>query len=259
MGGRADVTVFDEIDSTNEEAKRRIREGLSKPALYLAEAQTNGRGRVGHTFYSPKYTGLYFSLAYPVPQADASILRVTAKAAVAVVRGIQARLNLALSIKWVNDIYVGSRKVAGILTEHVTDPEGNDFVIVGIGVNVTTAEFPDEIKDRAGSLDPGLPGFGKTDVFSPDRNDIAGCIAEVLLYELDHMEETEYLDAYRAHSNVLGRQVTFSQYNDGRTEEKTGTAITIDDSGALIVLDKEGRRERLDSGEIRVRTWKGDL
>lgn len=258
LDGRVDVVVFDEIDSTNEEAKRRIRAGLTSPTLFLAESQTHGKGRVGHTFYSPKHSGLYFTLAYPVKEDD-PLLRITAKAAVSVVRGIQAHLNIALSIKWVNDIYVMDRKVAGILAEHVVSPEGRPFVIVGIGVNVTTESFPEDIRDRAGSLSAPLGAFGRPNVFSPDRNDLAVSITDALLYELEHMDELEYLDTYRAYSNVLGRTVTFSEYTADQPEEKTGTALEIDDSGALIVLMSDGTRERLDSGEIRVRTWKGDL
>ncbi|MBO4411734.1 MAG: biotin--[acetyl-CoA-carboxylase] ligase, partial [Lachnospiraceae bacterium] len=99
-----DVEVFETLDSTSSEARRRAAD-LLRPAVFLSEEQTAGRGRNGHSFYSPKYDGLYCTLAYPADGFGENLLRVTAKAAVAVVSGIQSRLNLALQIKWVNDIY----------------------------------------------------------------------------------------------------------------------------------------------------------
>ena len=259
FGDTLAIELFEEIDSTNEEAKRRLRRGQTEKALLLAESQTAGRGRVGHSFYSPKYTGIYLSLVYPVPENDENLLRITAKAAVAVVEGIQSRTNVALSIKWVNDIYIGNKKVAGILTEHVSVSPHQNFVIVGIGVNVTTPFFPGDLVGKATSLNPFGDTENRFDPFRPTRTGYISAITEALLYELDHLSDTSYLTIYREYSNVLGHEISYESYGENGEpgNRKTGTALEIDDDGALVVLRCDGTLDRLTSGEIRVRALEG--
>ena len=255
LKNRAEVIVFDELDSTNEEAKRRIRSGLiRKTTLLLAEGQTAGKGRVGHSFYSPKREGLYMSLAFLLDGDAPGFLRVTGKAAVAVVEGIQRCARLPLSIKWVNDVYSGTEKIAGILAEHLSDEDGRSWVVVGIGINVTTSSFPEDLQGKASSICLSGTETRKTNLFLPDRNDLAVYVTDALLSELSDLSDLNYLEIYRSCSNVLGHEVLYARYEtDGSYKETAGMAIEIDDDGALIVLLRDGTTERLDSGEIRVR------
>lgn len=259
---RVSVVVFDGIDSTNSEGKRRLLNGLSVPTLLLSEEQTDGRGRAGHHFFSPKYHGIYMTLLYPADMGKENLLRITAKTAVAVVRGLRQKKDEEYRIKWVNDIYIGSQKVAGILTEYLAE---KNALIIGIGINVTTGIFPEDLIGRARSLNPlgdgenyfknAYPPGGTP----PDRNELAISVTDALLYELEHPDDREYLKEYRELSNVIGRQIEYGEYDpSGLTRSVKGKALAIEEDGALLVEREDGRTERLDSGEIRVRTVEGD-
>ena len=243
---RLSVAVLEEIDSTSSEARRRLKSGLERPSLILSEAQTAGRGRMGHTFYSPKYEGIYMSLVYPADGFGPELFRVTAKAAVAVANGVKETTGIDLSIKWVNDLYLGPKKVAGILTECVSAP--GKWFIIGIGINVTTAKFPSDLIGKARSLNP--LGEGKDallDGAMPDRNEIVIAVIRELLTELGRPEDRSYLETYRARSNVIGREIVYGT-------ERRGTATGIDEEGKLRVRTEDGQEVLLDSGEIQVRT-----
>ena len=114
------IEVFQEIDSTNTEAKRRAsnKSDFIKGSLLLAETQTAGRGRLGRTFYSPKQTGLYMSLLFQPDENYVDTSLMTACAAVAVCRALE-KWHIKAQIKWVNDVFVGNKKVCGILTEGI--------------------------------------------------------------------------------------------------------------------------------------------
>ena len=236
IGCETDVTVFDEIDSTSTEARRRVQTGLDRPMLILSESQTAGRGRIGHSFYSPKYEGIYMTLVCPESGPGDELFRVTAKAAVAVYRGVKASTGISLGIKWVNDLYLGKEKAAGILTECVAAGEKR-CLLVGIGINVTTSQFPEDIAGKAGALRPGE---------DTDRNEIVIAVVRALLEELKKPEDVSYLETYRRESIVIGREILYG-------EGKSGTATGIDDEGRLLVRTAGGSEERLNSGEIRIR------
>ena len=145
------IHLYDSVDSTNNEAKRRA-DADRGCHLYAAGRQTAGRGRRGHSFYSPD-TGLYMTLSLPVGDDLQSVQKITCAAAVAVCDAIESLSDNEPRIKWVNDIYVNGKKAAGILTELLTDSKNQPLaVIVGIGLNLNTESFPAEFADRAGNL-----------------------------------------------------------------------------------------------------------
>ena len=161
------IEVFEDIDSTNTYVKKKVLEAascvdapddakachaLGATGLVVANRQTLGRGRSGHSFYSPENTGIYMSYYYTPENGLTDAEIITTRAAVAVVRALEALYHERFMIKWVNDIYYNAHKIAGILTEAVTTGINQGTVIVGIGINVTTKDFPDEIAGRAGSL-----------------------------------------------------------------------------------------------------------
>ena len=229
------VKVFDEIDSTNLEAKRRANEVGNDAVLLLAESQTAGKGRMGRSFYSPQSTGLYMSYMY-TPETDFSdSVTVTAAASVAVVRTIETLTDLKPQIKWVNDIYVDGKKVCGILTEAVTGK--NVKIIVGIGVNITTCDFPDDVKKIATSLKASI-----------DRNAFAIGIITELKNLIDELPQRTFLSDYREKSCVLGHEVVL--FKNGT--EAHGRAIDIDRDGGLVVETENGT-VTLNTGEISLR------
>ncbi len=230
--------VFDCLDSTNNEARRMSADGFFERALIVAAEQTGGRGRMGRSFYSPAETGAYFSILYTptVPLADA--VRITGAASVAVMRAIKRLTGKQTAIKWVNDLYYNERKVCGILTEAVTGERGTQ-VIVGIGINLSTDVFPQELSGIAGGLCAEHTSILET---------VAAVYRELEAY-LDHADDTSWLPDYRAHSMVIGRAITWERGG----ERFSGRAVGIDDEGALLVQNDAGEDVRLSTGEISLR------
>ncbi len=235
------VTVFDSIDSTNNEAKRRLAGGFTGVELVVAAEQTAGRGRMGRTFYSPAQTGLYMSLALACPDGFENAVCSTTAAAVAVVRAIEQLTPAHPLIKWVNDIYLDGRKICGILTEGVTDFESGTLtgIVIGIGVNLHTRDFPEEIGMTAASLGEAAPG----------RCVLSAAIADELLDIVGALPDRSFMDFYREKSLVLGHRVTYSSADGAHSAE----AVGIDDFGGLIVRKNDGNLTTLSSGEISVR------
>lgn len=235
------IVVYDEVDSTNTQAKRRAHEGAFGPMLFVAESQSAGRGRQGKSFYSPKDTGLYMTLLYPAGGQVFDAVRITAKASAAVVRGLQLFTKVPLAIKWVNDILLEGKKICGILCESVTEEDNVTLkgLVIGVGVNLSTEDFPEDIQNIAGSLK-------NRDI---DKNVAAASIAKELIFEASHLQDTTYLSLYRERSCVLGREIVYTK--DG--ESIRAFAKAIDDNGALVVIREDGKEAVLTSGEISVR------
>ena len=186
-GREVSVLHYDVIDSTNLEAKRQIKQGAKCPFVVVADAQTAGKGRMGRQFYSPDKTGLYMSFVYE-PETDfKDSVTVTSAAAVAVVRAIEELTDLSPKIKWVNDIYIDDKKVSGILTEAVTGDK--TLIIVGIGVNITTDKFPNEIKNTATSLNQAV-----------DKSNLLLSIVKHLLELISGLPQRTFLPKYKQKS-----------------------------------------------------------
>ena len=230
--------VFDEIDSTNQEAKRMAADGFTGSALIAADRQTAGRGRMGRSFYSPAQTGAYFSVLYTPAAPLFDAVRITSAAAVATMRAIRALTGKQTLIKWVNDLYLDGKKVCGILAEAVSVGGGSQ-VILGIGVNLCTAEFPKELASIAG-------GLGAFDVSPSDL--IARIYCELEGY-LNDPNDLSWLGDYRTYSMVIGKEITWIEGG----EPCAGHALAIDSDGALLVRRNDGTQHRLHTGEISVR------
>lgn len=225
---------YETVDSTNSEAKR-LAPTLSCPAVLVAEGQTAGRGRMGRSFFSPIGTGLYFS--YLSDRAEpAETVCLTAAVAVAAARAIARVTGLETEIKWVNDLLLRGRKVAGILCERFF-VEGRSFCVIGIGINLTSPEgdFPEELASKAGALDVPC-----------DKNALILALCEELCALVSALPAREFMEEYRTRSAVLRHRVHYTV--NGTACE--GVAVAIDDDGALVVRDADGAEHRLASGEI---------
>lgn len=235
------IEVFQQIGSTNTEAKQQAMNGAPHGTVILAEEQTQGRGRLGRSFYSPKRTGIYMSIILRPNLHLSQAIQVTTTTAVAVCRVIENLTTQKPQIKWVNDIYLGKQKICGILTEAITDFESGqvEFIIVGIGLNVHTIDFPVELQSIAGSLNPE----------AVTRNQICAHLLDELLPLCETMDATYLLDEYKSKSNVLGKWVTFTKNKD----LYEAYAEDIDEQGGLKVRLKNGDSMILNSGEISIR------
>ena len=240
--GREDVaiSVFDSIDSTNSEAKRAISNGLSGEAIFAAEAQTAGRGRHGRSFYSPEGGGLYFSCVLHPEVGLAESTAITAATAVAVCKALENKTKKHPLIKWVNDIFIDGLKVCGILTEAVSDFESGrvQAVIVGIGINLTTEHFPDELSGIAASVGAGI-----------DRCAFIAEVFECIKSYCNALPSREFMSDYRRYSLVIGRGITFSRNGI----DYRAVARAIHDDGSLEVLTDSGEVILLQSGEISIK------
>lgn len=242
------VEVYKILDSTNVEAKRRALEGATHGLTIIAEEQTNGKGRLGRDFYSPAGTGIYMSILLKPELTGADVVLVTTAASVAVCRGIRKTLGVEPQIKWVNDVYLGDKKICGILTEAISDFEMGkiDTVVVGIGINYRTDIFPDELKDKAGSVASGK---------NVPRNVLVAAVLNEFWDIYDNLAKREFMEEYRRCSNVIGKEVRFLE----KDTWQEGKALDIDEDGGLVVecMGEDGHpvTRTLHTGEITLR-WK---
>lgn len=242
-----DIQVFDSVSSTNTLLKEEAVGGMKEGRVIIASNQTMGRGRLGRTFYSPSGTGIYMSiLLRPVYQAKYS-LSITTAAAVAVAKAIEDVADVTAMIKWVNDIYVDSRKVCGILTEASVNVENStlEWAVLGIGINIVPpkGDFPDDIKDRAGTI------FANDRYEGQIKSRLAAGVINYFWEYYEHLDDNSFMDEYRNRSFVTGKNVLISD-RDGMKE---AVVKGIDDDAGLIVEYPDGTTKVLSSGEISIK------
>ena len=232
-----------ETDSTNTRLCALARAGAAAPGrVLIARRQTAGRGRRGRSFVSDT-GGVYLSVLLSKKELPADRTLATVMAAVAAAEVVERVTGVAPGIKWVNDLYLSGKKIAGILTEGASDAATGEplYTVIGIGVNVKERPFPPEIADIAGAIEP-LTGASVSE---------EALIGEFLLglYRYLTSDGADVLLAeYRRRSCVIGKRVTVMS-----AMPFFAVAREIDDTGALIVEDGEGKMHRLSSGEISVK------
>lgn len=236
----SDLRVEPVLSSTNATAKELAAAGAQSGAVVVADRQTAGRGRLGRFFASPM-GGVYMSLILR-PETDIDPGLVTACAAVVVARALRRLCDLSIGIKWVNDLFIRGRKVCGILAEGGLDPATGklSYIVLGIGVNVQKATFPEELESIVTTLeDEGA---------AVDRAALIAAILEEWEAAYATLSTGDFLADYRRLSVVLGRQVTVARGG----EIFSATAEVIDDAGHLLVRTADGLLT-LRSGEVSVR------
>ena len=236
--------VLASVDSTNNYAKTIAANGAPHGTAVIADMQTGGRGRLGRSFLSPPGAGMYLSVVLR-PQVDsAQALLLTSAAAVAVCRAVDRFVETPAEIKWVNDVYLGGKKLCGILTEAVSDLEsGNvEFVVIGIGVNLTCAAFPEELKEIAVSL----AEYSKEKI---SRGALAAAALEELEALYRELDTAAFMEEYKRRSCVIGKRANAIRAGVSREV----FIEDIDDTGALLVKNEAGEPERINSGEISIR------
>lgn len=235
------IYLKEDSDSTQLDAKNGIEKGNPSPALYLAPHQNKAKGRFGRPFYASKSGGIYMSLHLSPNQSFLEFKPYTILAAAALVKAIQNLTNLNVEIKWVNDIYLGRKKVAGILTEAISSMENQTVtdVIIGVGINVFVDDFPKELRKGAGNLFDKKPPITRNQLIA----EIWSCFFKT--------SEEELLALYKEKSLVVGQQVSFVE----NQVEFKGLAVAVTDSGNLIVQLDSGKAKTISSGEISLTSW----
>lgn len=243
------IICFGSIDSTNSYAKKEIKK-LADGTVILSEEQLCGRGRRGRDWASPEGTGIWMSLVLKPDIPPKEGIKMTQIAAAAVCISIRELTKLDVLIKWPNDIVINGKKVCGILTEMAGELDEIKYIVIGIGINVNTRDFPSEIKKNATSL--FIEGGKKT-----DRRDLLVNILEnfEILYDnyMENLDLSEVLSVVRNYSAVLGKNIRIIQ---GKSE-KRGRAVHIDEEGLLSVEREDGSNELISSGKISIRGERG--
>ena len=245
--------LFDEIGSTNNEAKRLEREGYGHGTLVVAKKQTAGRGRRGRVWDGNDAENIYFTLLLkPDFQPDkAPELTVVMAIAVAMaIREAYPEIRDEVGIKWPNDILIRGKKVCGILTELSAERGYIHSVIVGVGINFGLQEFNKEYADRATSIEKEV---GR----ASSRAELVGKILTTFESYYDEFVEAVSLARLKGVYEKLlvnkGCEVKVLDPNG----EYEGKALGIDETGRLLVEKKDGSVEAVYSGEVSVRGISG--
>jgi len=235
---------FFKAGSTNDIALDLGHHGAPHGTVVIAEEQTAARGRVGRKWHSEKANGIYVSVLLRPPISPASAAMLTLVAGLAALEAVARQTGLAPDIRWPNDLLVGGRKFAGILTEMHAEPDRIRFVVVGIGINVNHERFPEELATIATSL---RMAAGR------EQSRI-----ELLLQLLLELER--YYNRFIAEGAgpIVERFSQVSSFARGKrvqvetaAETFTGTTDGLEPNGLLRVRRDGGRVEPVVSGSIR--------
>ncbi len=238
-----DILEYDCLNSTNDTAKELGLEGAPENTVIIAKTQTNGRGRLSRSFFSPENSGIYMSILLR-PQIDKeSIYLITPAAAVAVANAIDEVCKVNTKIKWVNDIFINDKKVCGILCESTFLKDGF-FSVLGIGINLYSPnnDFPNELKGIAGAIFKEAPENEIKEKLIAKIIDNFG-----LIYK--DLKAKDFIKVYREKSNLIGENITYQK--DDNTIN--ATVLDIDNNAHLIIKTKDNETLTLFSGEVSVR------
>ena len=239
-----DIQVFQETTSTNDVVERLARDGVPEGSVVFAETQTRGRGRLGRRWTSPAGKGLWFSVLLRPAMMPQAVTQITIAAATAIARAIRQKTALSPQIKWPNDILLGPRKVAGVLTELNAELDRVRYVILGVGldVNLAPTDFPAELRPLATSL-----------AIEAGRQISRAEMAAALLEELDRdyarvrgQQFAELANEWEQQCDTVGCHVSI------RLGDRivAGRAEALDDDGALLVRTEHGHLERIIGGDV---------
>jgi len=241
--GRREIHIFNETDSSNIQALRIASEGAAEGSIVIAERQIAGKGRLGRKWESPSGKNLYLSIIIRPQIPTLSAPRLTLVTAVALSETLDSIGVPGHRIKWPNDILFNEKKLSGILTEMKGDCDSIDFIVIGLGINInsSTEDYPDEIKDSVISL-KDITGN------STDR-------IEFLNSFLFHFEKnySEFLlglfpgilDRWITKSSIINQRIKITNHND----IFTGIVNDITPDGNLIVQTDNGICQ-INSGDI---------
>lgn len=240
-----ELVIMDETDSTNEVLKRNWN-SYSDGTLLIARRQTSGKGRMGRVWESGEETGIWMSFMMKPQINPCNISSLTLVAAMACHEAVRQAVGIDTQIKWPNDIVFNGKKLAGILTEASFENNRVNYVIVGIGINVSVKQFPKELSDKATS-------FVIEGMENVDRNllvaDIGNCFEKYFNIYINKENMSDLKSEYEHNMVNLGKEVVVIN-SDAQFE---GVARGINDSGELLIQDESGRIICVRSGEVSVR------
>ena len=237
------ILRFETLDSTNTEAVRQAKQGANEGLCIVAEQQTAGRGRHGRSWISPKDAGIYFSIVLRPKIENKFFPLVTLMSAVAVHETLSENYHLNPDIKWANDVLIGDKKICGILAEMSETTKGF-AIVVGIGINLKSSNFPAEIGEIATSIEA-------------QTNETPN--AEILLENLTKQFSTFYkiLSEENGAEKIRREWTRRSSYASGKNvrvilenEIIFGETCGIEENGALRIRNENGEDKIIQAGDV---------
>ena len=241
-----ELTIFDEIGSTNDEAKTKLTEieNFNDSIAIFAEKQTSGRGRTGKTWESPANVNIYLSFGWYSSLKLSELEGLSLATGVEISNHLDPIIGESLNIKWPNDLFLSEKKVGGILVETTSNKKGTSIVI-GVGFNILMS---DKIEN---SIDQDWTSlsihFGK----DFDRNKIAGNILEALFHLKNNFETngfSHYKDRFEE-LNILKNKECLATFDD---VSLIGLAEGITENGELI-FNENGKIHQLRYGDVSIK------
>lgn len=241
----AQLMHFPCVDSTNSEAERQLAQGCPDPLVIVASRQTQGRGRLGRSWFSDDPGNLCLSFVFRPQLSPTKMQRFTLWIGLALCACLNDTYDLPVMLKWPNDLLASGKKIAGILTEARVDADHTRDLVVGCGFNINSAlqHWPSEIRERASSL-KNLSG-GPLEI-----NGLAASLIRAGLEAYESFIEGTYEATFEQHwqrFNALeGQQVTINHARGSLSGHVAG----LDPYGALLVTDSEGHTHSLQAGDV---------
>ncbi|MBU5425261.1 biotin--[acetyl-CoA-carboxylase] ligase [Tissierella pigra] len=244
------IKYFDTIDSTNKKAKK-IAFDENEGTVVISEEQTEGKGRLGRHWVSPKGKGIWMSIILKPKVDPIKVSKITLLGAAAVHKALK-NMNIESQIKWPNDILIDGKKICGILTEMNCELNMINYVVMGIGINVNfnQEDIPVDLKDKAMSIkiSKGI---------EINRKELLGNIInefEKLYIDFrDKKSISKAIKVCRESSALIGKEVRIIKGE----EETLGKVLDINEEGELVVEFQDGTVDNIYSGEVSVRGLNG--
>ena len=240
------IIYYKQLDSTNTELARLAAEGALHGTVVVADAQTAGKGRRGRAWESPAGENIYMSILLRPDCVPDRAPMLTLVMAYSVAEVLKQQGFWDVQIKWPNDLVLYGKKICGILTEMQLKGSEIDYVVVGVGINVNTSKFPEELKETATSL------YLESDrVF--DRKTIVESVVDYfdkIYREFIEVQDLSFLrETYNGMLVNVGKEVRVLEPGN----EYTAYAQGINSEGELLVRTREGEEKRIYAGEVSVR------
>jgi BirA family biotin operon repressor/biotin-[acetyl-CoA-carboxylase] ligase len=244
------IVYLETVDSTNRLAKELASGGAAEGTIVIAEEQTAGRGRRGRSWLSQGRANLTFSILLRPGVVVDKVFSLTMILVLASLDAVKKRTGLSCMIKWPNDLYAGGKKLAGILTEFAARDRRVEWVVLGLGLNVNWSPAEGETMSRqATSIQAEI---GKT----VSRNEL---LVEILMQFEAYYDDLllgrieKLYERWNHFSLVLGKQVVV----ESGQMKVTGKVLRIDQDGALIIEDGEGKERKIIHGDVSLRFEEG--
>ncbi len=241
-----EVMLYEVTDSTNTRAAEYARENPGKRdiKLFIADTQTGGRGRRGRSFESPAGAGIYMSLLLYPERCGFDATVYTAYTALAAAMALEENCGISPKIKWINDLFINGKKLAGILAEGKMDPDGKmEYLVIGLGINVYKNSLSNEISAIATTLEEAS---GKR--FERER--IIAALASRIIGGLYCAADEKTLSEYKERMELLGENISVRPILG---EEYTARAVDVLSDYSLLVERESGEKERVYSAEVSAR------